>query len=174
MTSDIKVLAQDNRELLTQVLNLLQDLTKETFTEALTRLHSGSIGGHIRHILEHYVCLRQSQSLAEKSAVNYDARARDLRLETDLAFTHAYTLELSDWLSSLESDSPLNVFCSTNCGQDTKPVSSTLKRELVFLHSHTTHHMAIIRLLMMEFNFVLPSEFGKASSTLKHEQNVQS
>src|SRR5262245_51244700 len=45
---------------------------------------------------------------------------------------------------------------------------SSLKRELQFLLSHTTHHYALIALALRSRGFEPGSEFGVAPSTLRH------
>ena len=46
---------------------------------------------------------------------------------------------------------------------------SSVLRELQFLISHTVHHFALIRMILLDQGVQTPAGFGVAPSTLKHE-----
>lgn len=133
-----------------------------------------TIGAHVRHALDHYSlfidCLQCGQTPLK---INYDHRPRDLRLETCWATGLDKISEIQQALEAL-SESDVNqlsqkiwVACSTDICQDPVAAESTLGREYQFLHSHTLHHMALIKALASRQAIDLGERFGVAPSTLK-------
>jgi uncharacterized damage-inducible protein DinB len=170
LNESISQLISDNRALLDQLIDFLLPLTPSLYQEKVARLHSGSIGGHVRHILDHYQSM-----FKEGTSVNYDERERCQAIEQDAMRAVRAIRDVQSNLSTLPTtDSALQVICSTSTQYEASTASSSLSRELMFVHSHTTHHMAIIRLLAICLGNDTVEEFGKAPSTLKFEQNVQS
>lgn len=165
----IQPLALDNISLLQQLNELLMKLTDEQYANVNESLKSGSIGAHIRHIIDHYVCL-----LSESDVTDYDKRQRQENLETIRSHARDKIDTVCQQLNVLSGDQTVSVKCSTNCDSSPLPTNSSVARELSFLHSHTTHHMAIIRLLALTQEVCLSTDFGKAVSTQKFERHVQS
>ena len=58
-------------ENLQQIKILLQDLTDENFKKRCDTLFSSTVGQHVRHILEFYICLLNG---IESGVINYDKR----------------------------------------------------------------------------------------------------
>jgi uncharacterized damage-inducible protein DinB len=166
----MNLLQQTNQHILTQLRDLLAAISNEAYTCPLALLQGSSIGQHIRHTLEFYQCLYEQAPLG---FVDYDARSRDLRLETDLTFSAALVEQLSSWLSEPFED----VYLSMNVfwGQESQQVQTTLMRELVYTAEHAIHHFAIIKIaLKEEFPKVeLPSNFGIAYSTVNYRESLK-
>ena len=165
----IQQLSVDNRVLLTQLSQFIRDLGESRYQTSIPAVACGSIGAHVRHILDHYLSL-----LHQKPSVNYDKRERLARLESDLVFATDRLDALCQELAQLNQDTPVKVQSSTNLTGRAFQTDSSLARELSFLHSHTTHHMAIIRLMALQLGCQVAADFGKAASTRKHESYVQS
>ena len=164
---DIKTVASDNIQLLRELSQLTQKLSQDAYSVNNESLQSGSVGAHVRHIIEHYISVLKNNVM-----VNYDDRQRNKELELIPASARAELDRICCELELVTTDSPLQVMCSTISELDPPPAASSLSRELSFLHSHTTHHMAIIRLLSLNLGILVSPEFGKAASTKKFEKNV--
>jgi hypothetical protein len=132
--------------------------------------NSSSVGAHIRHIIERFNCFFDGYQIKQ---INYDNRKRDRHLETNLASARSVLSGFAQLLSQVRNTeiAALSVTESVDTNQAPVLVESTVKRELMGLVSHTTHHLAIIVLLVNEQGGHLPSELGKAASTLIYEQN---
>lgn len=130
-------------------------------------------GPHLRHVIEHYEAF--VNQLAERS-VDYDSRARDRRVESDPEHARQRLHALQARLLGLEESSheaPLAIHLRGGLGGEENFVSfSTLDRELLFLASHAVHHYAIVQLHCREVGIDLGPRFGKAPSTLRHEQQA--
>lgn len=177
--SDTKQLSYDNVVLLKQLASFVKDLTSSQFIQSNRQLNSGSIAAHTRHIIEHYQTVI---GLGADQEVDYDDRPRNQQLEqcqgaavNALTSLQAQLLNLVNESDLVTESSPstISIKCATNTHSARFAVRSSFARELVFLHSHTTHHMAIIRLLALSDAIEVDDSFGKAASTKKHEQELE-
>lgn len=166
----ITQLASDNISLLNQLQALINELSVSQYGFNNGDISSGTIGAHVRHVIEHY-----QSFLKEPADIDYDERPRNQLLETNpvaaLTTIEATSLELEALARqlTLHSVEPVLVSCATNTQFAAKPVHSSCARELIFLASHTTHHMAIIRILAKLQGKNVAENFGKAASTQQYE-----
>ena len=162
-------LVQAVEDVLQQGLSLLAELNDESFAVVAPAPYNASIGQHYRHVLDHFLCLEAGISAGE---IDYDNRARDPRLETDLSFARATTERLIRSFKNYPFDQ-LNEQCvvrySVGYG-NAAPVRllSVVAREMAFCIGHAVHHYAIVRLLCESVGVGVVAEFGVAPSTLKH------
>ena len=154
----------------TQLRHIINELKREEYGLKLPILNQSSIGQHVRHILEFYICLSQG---IESGVVDYDSRTRNMSLEDDPNYANVILDELN------------NIFCKGNV-EDTYLTNmiefngvsiasnSSVSRELVYLIEHSIHHYAIIAIaLRNEFSHIeIPSHFGVAYSTSKYKSGV--
>jgi uncharacterized damage-inducible protein DinB len=144
---------------------LLEQLDDEEYVAARARGISGSIGGHVRHCLDHVNALVAGAATGE---VNYDSRRRDTVVERrrDAALDESRRLcdRLSD-LAMLPSDVELKLWGALETEGPPIASMSTLGREVAFVVSHTIHHFAVIALLLWAMGREVPARFGYAPST---------
>lgn len=171
--SNCSILAADNIGYLQQGVDLLGRLTDEDYVRASPATYGSGIGGHLRHCIDHY-----TNFLAGLPAgrIDYDARLRDPRIEKDRAFAGEKLREIMRSLETLRTqgrDAELAV--KMDCGDDSDEASwwstSTLRRELQFLISHTVHHYALIGLILKFQGKETGPDFGIAPSTLRYNQS---
>ena len=178
--------------LLEQGKDLLQDISDEMFLRAKPPFYKSGIGRHFRHILDHYKSVldefrsqhgisnrERDASPSAKSGlkVDYDARSRDLNLEEDRELTIDVIDEIIQDLEGLSTkDMSSALKTKMDCGDGQSPnalwTRSSLGRELQFMQSHTTHHYALIAMILRDQGYEPPSRFGIASSTLLHENKA--
>ncbi len=131
------------------------------------------IGPHLRHCYEHLTALMDGM---ESGVVSYDARERNLLLEQDPQIFIDAMLPVAAWIESLNTsdlDTPLIVCQIPHVDVPEVRSSSTLQRELLFLTSHTIHHLAIVSMLAELHGAVVPDDLGVAYSTTTHEHQQQ-
>ncbi len=154
-----------------QLRTIIDQLNADDFSGKLELLNYSSIGQHVRHVLEFYICLSNALKTGE---VDYDKRTRNLLIEND----PDYAMMVLEDLSS--------VFCCEDIKDDTLinsiefngiavKANSSVSRELIYLIEHSIHHYAIIGIaLRSHFKDVkIPHNFGVAYSTKKHKQNLE-
>lgn len=153
-------------DLLRQMATVVSHLAPEEYTDSDVPGVSGSIGGHVRHCLDH---VRALEIGLERGLVDYDTRRRDTAVERD---REAAVLVLMSAVARLRAVSnhvlgrPLVV--RSLIGDDGRAVegASSAARELAFVISHTIHHSAQIALLAHRLGSRrLPRRFGVAPST---------
>ena len=146
--------------LLNQLAALVTRLNDGHYLSVRASEVSGSVGGHVRHCLDHVAALARG---FESGQIDYDGRVRGTAVESH---RHAATTEIERLVGVIEDmagyspDTPVWV----NVGSpDLAP--STLARELAFISSHTIHHFALIALLLHDMGVRVPPRFGYAPST---------
>jgi hypothetical protein len=156
-------------DVLRQGCVLLESTNEETYTSPLTGAASGTVGAHYRHVLEHFVCVLEGLTLGR---INYDARKRDVQIETSIGYARIVTEALMEDLRAISGDlfeRECSVIYTVAYGEsEPEQVRSTVAREIMFSVGHAIHHYAIIKLLCAGVGVQLPHEFGVAPSTLKH------
>jgi hypothetical protein len=165
----IRSLTNSIEYVLRQGCVLLDSTSEETYTLALAGAASGTIGAHYRHVLEHFVCLLEGLT---SRRINYDARRRDIQIETSITYARILTETLIEEFRAIPPqffECECSVIYTVAYGE-TKPeeVRSTIAREIMFSVGHAIHHYAIIKLLCGGVGVQLPYEFGVAPSTIKH------
>ncbi len=162
-----------SQEVLFQGQGLLIGLLDKTYSHVVEAPYNASIGQHYRHILEHFQCLDRGIQVGE---INYDARERNARLETEVAYTSSATrdvLRTIENYSEAELGRTCKVVNSISYGSPQPSVIETnLGRELAYCTGHAVHHYAIIRLICSQSNVEVPAEFGVAPSTLKYKSTL--
>lgn len=151
--------------LLRQIETMLESLTDEAFVQPIPILSGATIGQHTRHILEFYLELAVGYDRGE---VNYDARKRDHRIESDRYFA---INEVGNIVRHLgKADKQLRITAEYGAGQEqVLSMGTNYCRELVYNLEHTVHHMAMLRIGVSAISRVsLPINFGVAISTLKY------
>ena len=123
-----------------------------------------AVGPHMRHCVDHFLCLLRG---VDSGAVDYDARARDPRLESE---PQHFLNALESVVCQLQSVEASDLGRELRMRQEVGPgsfreVGTNLERELVFLSGHTIHHIAIMTLLVEARGVELPPGLGVAFST---------
>ena len=140
----------------------------ELFTRVDPPAYASSIGAHLRHNIDHYHSFCES---ALEGRIDYDHRNRDPRLERELQLTKTILEGVVSDLSELASeDLDKQVAVKVDCGDQSEWSTSSIRRELQFLMSHTVHHYAVIGMIYRLQGHCSPEDFGVAPSTLKYRQ----
>lgn len=160
------MLQKTNIEIIDQLVDLLNDIDLDVYKDGLRPLHYTTIGQHVRHITEFYLCLLKGY---EDGTVDYDARERNIRIEIDKDFTVDILEKTKQKLNIQTLDRPL-ILKSKFGGDDAIDISSSFFRELTYLIEHTIHHLAIIKIGLNESypEIIIPKNFGIAHSTIRY------
>jgi uncharacterized damage-inducible protein DinB len=157
--------------LLHQLFELVETLTDEEYTRKPVGVVESSVGGHVRHNLDHIEALLLGLRLGD---VCYDHRARGTDIERDRASALHELLRLERELSGFPwSAVPHRLTLSALVAPELPPVvaPTSLERELAFVVSHTIHHNALIAVMVKLLGASAPVEFGYAPSTIVHRRS---
>lgn len=163
------LLRRTNLDILTQLHDLLGVISYEAYACPLALLHGSSVGQHVRHTLEFYQCLIEQ---VPRGLIDYDARSRDLRLETDTQFAQSIIELVLKNLHQLPENQTINL--RTTLGREQTCIQTTIARELAYMAEHAIHHFAIIKIALNEQfpSIKLPLHFGIAYSTIKYQDSL--
>ena len=150
---------------LEDLMSLVLTLPADTYAARSSRV-SGSIGEHVRHLLDHISSL---VAASPSTVLSYDHRTRGTALETEPSVAVREMMRLDAALErwgERSLDEPVTVVAMVSADGQAVTGWSTLARELAFVMSHTVHHQAIVALLLEQLGVESPSErFGYAPST---------
>jgi hypothetical protein len=190
----LRDLGQTNQSILCQKVALMDSMTSHFGSSRMTMelyrqkcpVVGASIGQHFRHSLDHIE--RAAAAIGQGSnrvGIHYDLRSRDTPDETDwnAAKTridriecklHALTVLDATASEDTADQEYVDACFYLNGGQDAVEVAlpSTLARELGFAAHHAIHHMAMVRIIVQQqgLSEIIPSDFGRAPSTILHDR----
>ncbi len=153
---------------LNSLKGLIGKLTNEQYQQKIQHLSNACIGGHTRHIIELLQCSITGYNTGK---VDYVNRQRNLDLENN---THTAMAELQRLLADVRKDDK-QLLITVQQTQETGhlAVSTTYFREIVYNTEHTVHHLALIKVALIEMKLHLEnSNFGIAESTIKYKASL--
>jgi len=154
-----------------QLRTIIEQLSEDEFSEKLELLNFSSIGQHVRHVLEFYMCLSKGIKTRE---VDYDKRIRNLLIENDPKYAIGVLEELSKVFccEDIEETSLTN---TTEFNGVVVKANSSVSRELIYLIEHSIHHYAIIGIALRNhiIHVDIPHNFGVAYSTSQHRKSLE-
>lgn len=160
--------------LLDQLESILRRVDPIHYTQKPVGPVSGSLGGHVRHCLDH---VRSLLAALDEGRLDYDHRRRDTAIENDPAAALVESIQLSGRCRSIDSrdwDQPLELSLLMSSDEPPVKARSTFGRELAYVLSHTIHHNALIGAILSTLGYGLPPRFGYAPSTLAYQQRAAS
>lgn len=151
-----------------QLTDSLNQLSTSEYVQPSKILFNASIGQHVRHIIELYICLYNGY---ESGTVNYENRKRDMLIESDKGVAS----ELLQMICNNVEKPDKALLLESNYDEDAETsviVPTNYNRELLYNLEHTVHHMALIRVGVNEVSAIqLPEGFGVATSTIKYRRS---
>lgn len=165
-------LISDTIACLKQGADLVCHCGVEQYTRKIPQCFNSSIGGHIRHVIDHFHCFFKGIENGGSGGIDYDARQRSVRVETDPGDAVTRIEEICAMLAQLDSGDDLQITVKMDTGSNTPDLrtTSTLQRELQFLLSHTVHHYALIAVIAGITGLQVPAGFGLAPSTRRYRE----
>lgn len=156
--------------ILEELREVVGTLDADRYARPMGELFFGAtIGGHVRHCLDH------ARSLVDgrlTGTVDYDSRERGTSIESDPA---AAEMELdrlimaTRGLFDVDAGETVAVAVMPTRQGQTVGLASSVGRELAFILSHTIHHNASIRGMVVSLGITPPKSFGYAPATLAHQ-----
>ncbi|MBX9736263.1 MAG: DinB family protein [Phycisphaerales bacterium] len=169
-TSPVVELASAINVVLRELHAMLGAISDEKYTQpSSAQFMRATIGGHMRHSIDHLAALVDGLIVG---VVAYDRRARGTPIETDrnAAATELARLATAfEALSDADPARPLTVEVMATRAGAFQAVTSTLARELAFVLSHTVHHQATLRGMVVACGVTVPDNFGFANATIAHK-----
>ena len=156
------------RHSLQQLADVLTATTDAQYVQNPVGVLACSIGGHVRHCLDHFETLAVAIG---RDRLDYDQRERGTAVETDRSAALDAIRRLTGQFARLnDSDLRKAIRVRSILSADGAALESesSLGRELVFVLSHTIHHSALIAAMCKTLGITLPAWFGYAPATIAH------
>lgn len=155
-----------NLEAISQGLELCNQLDQASYNHKAVPYVQSSIGEHLRHIIDLYLAVKDETKVG---VVDYDHRRRGAQVETDLETGINELMQVKTWLEQLtDSELAKSVSILSEASIATQQVCempSTMRRELLFVASHTIHHFALIKVIAVHCNVETSEHLGYAPAT---------
>jgi uncharacterized damage-inducible protein DinB len=162
-------LTQACSNILDQLTYVVEQLTDEQFSMPSRALSNSSIGQHLRHTLEFFLCVEHGY---RSGLINYDKRAHDKVIEREKAKALETVERIGSFVRLMNLDKSLLLEVNYDIEKESnETLTTTVKRELVYNIEHAVHHMALMKIGIREIapGISLPADFGIAASTLRHQ-----
>ena len=166
-------LQQISVDILGQIVGVCNQLDDDSFSKPLDILSGNTIGKHVRHIIEFYDLMMIG---CQTGTVDYDKRSHDKVLEENRVMAIEKMNALCTEIMSINQDQDLRMSANYSIDQvNPVDIKTTMFRELQYNIEHAVHHMAIIKIaLINSFDQVtIPEGFGIAYSTIKYQRDSE-
>lgn len=157
--------------ILSQLAQIVDQIDERDFVKPCPLLGGSSIGQHLRHTLEFFICLENGCACG---TVNYDKRAHDKLIESDKEIARSAIQKIMHFIGAQREDFALGLEVGYALdSEESMKMNTNYFRELAYNIEHAVHHMAIMKIGIHEVApyLQLPSDFGIAASTIRY-QNV--
>ena len=146
--------------------SLLKVLTDDQYVTKIIHLRDATIGAHVRHSIELLQCVRDGYSI---NKIDYVNRYRNLEIEKNKLLAQNLLIELKETIYSEDKELQLiNEQANLNT-----PIKTTYFREIVYNTEHTIHHLALIKVALLELNLnIVDENFGMAYSTIQYNASL--
>jgi uncharacterized damage-inducible protein DinB len=159
--------------LLHHLFDVVMRLSDAQYTQKPVGVIESSVGGHVRHCLDH---VRAVLDAIDTGELNYDVRQRGTAVESSVRGAADQIDQLMCELELLDDDVlSRTIVLATLLAPDDPPicVNTSVGRELAYVLAHTVHHNALVGAMVKTLGGWLPERFGYAPSTIKNlERNV--
>jgi hypothetical protein len=158
-------------DLVQQMCQLLAQFSSKDYRTALELYEGSSIGKHFRHIHDFFHCLDKG---LDAGIIDYGLRDRSIELEEDPIALSVSLIRCTRKINAHPLDKELWVTSDVAIEQNSNSATlhaSSLGRELLFVYSHTVHHLAIIKMGMkvLDSKITVDKNFGVAPSTVVYQ-----
>ncbi|AMA48698.1 MULTISPECIES: hypothetical protein [Flavobacterium] len=146
---------------LIELKEIMIQLNDCDFIIPISSLSNATIGEHIRHIIELYQALLKGY---DNNIINYDTRERDVSIQT----VKKCAISAIDLIiNEIEKENKKLIIEHFISGIPTF-IETNYFREVLYNLEHCIHHQALIKVALLNFNYIQISEtFGIAPSTIE-------
>lgn len=158
------------KSVLSQLSKVISHLDGNDYSRPIPRLGNSTIGQHVRHTIEFFICMKEGIS---KGIINYDSRSRDLTIEKSPDAALAAISAVLEFLNTSDHSADLNLEIDYGMdGHAIQTLRTNFDRELAYNIEHAIHHMAILKIGIKEISpdTNIPEGFGIAVSTLRYRK----
>ncbi|MBK8289972.1 MAG: DinB family protein [Flammeovirgaceae bacterium] len=167
----MRQLLEAGSTILKQLVDIVTTINEEDFRKPSAALSNSTVGQHLRHTLEFFICLEQGYELG---VVNYDKRIHNKAMENDKHIALHTLHQIQEFVTENQIDKPLKLEVGYKPdSEETMVIATNYLRELTYNIEHAVHHMAIMKIGIREVaGYInLPIDFGVAVSTIRYKDS---
>ncbi len=160
------------KTILAQLSDVVSQISEEDFRKPSAALSQSTVGQHLRHTLEFFICLEQGYELG---VVNYDKRIHNKAMENDKHIALHTIRQIQEFVGCNQADKSLKLEVGYQPdSEECVSIDTNYLRELTYNVEHAVHHMAIMKIGIREVaSYVkLSPDFGIAVSTLRYKESA--
>jgi uncharacterized damage-inducible protein DinB len=156
-----KSITLEAKEVLMELIDSINTLSFDEYTQKISLLSNSSIGEHTRHIIELFQQLLKGY---ETGTVDYEKRKRNNEIQLNIDFA---VESIAGIICLLEKENK-SLSLNTELNNNEALIQTNYYRELMYNIEHCVHHQAIMKIafLFLDKND-LAENFGVAKSTIK-------
>lgn len=158
------------KENLQQIATLIASLEEKQYQYKSQLLSDTTIGQHVRHILEFYLCIINGVS---RGFINYDNRDRNPELEQNPVSAISCIDRICNDIQFLKTDQEINLVGNFSSeAESLKTIRTSIDREFAYCLEHSIHHQALIKIGLIEqkMDHLINEGFGVAPATIRYKQ----
>ncbi len=158
--------------LLDQLEDSIRQTNEEDFSKPSEILNNSSVGQHVRHTLEFFLCLIDA---VPTKKLDYDKRKHDKFIEIDKKLALSVLDSIRQFISNNNENFDIQLTVNYDLEQELNTtIRSSFYRELAYNIEHAIHHMALIKIGIKDIcpYVKIDSSFGVASSTIRYQNQV--
>ena len=159
-------------QILDQLESAVNQIKTEDFVKACTTLGGSTIGQHLRHTLEFFLCLEKG---FDDGLINYDKRDHDKLIESDKFIALGSISRIRNFIGNTKEDKVLKLEVGYERHSEAcVTINTNYFRELTYNIEHAVHHMAIMKIGIRELApyVKLSDQFGIAVSTIRYKETT--
>jgi uncharacterized damage-inducible protein DinB len=161
-------------EILDQLESTVEQIKPHDFCKASPTLSGSTVGQHLRHTLEFFLCLEKG---FDSGVINYDKRDHDKLIESDKFIALSTISRIREFVTSKVVDKELKLEVGYDRhSEECLTIPTNYFRELTYNIEHAIHHMAIMKIGVRELApyVKLVDHFGVAVSTIRYREVAES
>ncbi len=159
-----QLILKEAKNVLMQLVESINTLSFDEYTQKISLLSNSTIGEHSRHIIELFQQLLVGY---ENNTIDYDKRERNILIQQNIDFAIECTANI---ISSIDKYNK-GLMIKTLYNSTENLIETNYYRELMYNIEHCIHHQAIIKIALLYFGKTEFAEnLGVAKSTIEYKK----
>ena len=159
-----QLILKEAKNVLMQLVESINSLSFDEYTQKISLLSNSTIGEHTRHIIELFQQLLVGY---ENNIIDYDKRERNILIQQNIDFAIECTANIISRIDKYNKGLMLKrLYNSTE-----NLIETNYSRELMYNIEHCIHHQAIIKIALLNFGKTeIAENLGVAKSTIEYKK----
>lgn len=159
-----QLILKEAKNVLMQLVESINSLSFDEYTQKISLLSNSTIGEHTRHIIELFQQLLVGY---ENNTIDYDKRKRNVEIQQNIDFAIEC---IANIISNIDLENK-KLILKTLYSSSENQIETNYFRELLYNIEHCIHHQAIIKIALLHFGKTeITENFGIAKSTIEYRK----